>query len=580
MSYTNLEKKEYDSHDLDFSLVNSMNKCLYSTLIVLFIAVILTIFSLVYISKTSDNLNDRKPTIVDKIIKQIMGVTLDFALPTRFMVDKSYLIPPTNQMSRGTCWIFSTTMLLESHYRHQGIKAGYLNSSEYVSFSKQAYGAFIGQNCIESGYSVKPCRHGGLPNNSTDDHKADSIYYFAKGFPELYKSILPESVCEYYPEPNPKSDFECPGMNEAIKRNPIEFKIKSFETASDVFHARKLMVKNQRPLTIGAPLPKILYYAPCDNSGWSKYPQCTDNPVDCPKGYSSTKCAVLSLPGRAPDGTFILVDDYTRTASWGGHAMNVVGYNDDWIYRSRHVTDKSLANLKGGFVLHNSWRSPGHSVEYLMGRRSEENEAVICPNHNLSSNWIPATLDCMIKNKGDHTQCGKSFKLVRGQSVAKHTDLLICQNPTYCDPKKHYVLAQSNGTSKSDIDTTPLFNGLDRVRFITWTNENDIKTEFFDLYPFHYLHSIFRPDDKTFISNHQDMCGYYMMPYDSLNMMNKKTWSNLDNFHVADINFEFTPSSYINGPNSNKFDLTYLKKSTKQFTELPLNGPLPYNYVY
>jgi len=580
MKYTELENKEGKVPKDGISEYINVHYCLIVVFIISLCSLVLTIFSYYYSLNADDNFSQpRKETVVDKIVKQIIGTSLDFALPTRFVVDNSYILPPSNQQSRGTCWIFSTLMLMESHYRHQGIKAGYLNPDEYVSFSKQAYGAFIGQNCIASNFSVAPCKHGGLPKNTTDDHKADSIYYFAESFPGLKKSLLPESVCEYIPKPDPKTDFECPGMEKAIPQNPIEFKIKGIKYASDVYHAKKLIVSSQRPLVVGNPLGQYLYYAPCNSSGWGEHDLCTKESVPCPAGYKEDKCALVSLPGRAPDGTFLYIDDYSRSARWGGHAMNVVGYNDDWIYHSRHTTLKSLAPIKGGFIYHNSWASRGHSVEYLLGRRSEENEAVVCPNHEISTNWIPTTLECIKKNAGDHTKCGKEFSRVRGFGITKHADLLKCIDPKLCDTNKNYVLSQSNGTHQMDVNSKPLFSGLDKVEFITWTKDDDMKTEFFDLYPFHYLHAAFKPVDNELVKNNELMCGYYIMPYAAIEMMNRKTWSNLDNFHVADIDVEYTPASYASQA-STQFNYTLLKQSTKKFQKVEFDGPLPYDKVY
>jgi hypothetical protein len=90
--------------------------------------------------------------------------------------------------------------------------------------------------------------------------------------------------------------------------------------------------------------------------------------------------------------------------------MNIMGYNDDWLYRNRFQAPENSAQMKGGFILHNSWRSEGHSVKYLAGLESEENEAVKCPNHKTPLNWIPATLKCV----QEQAEAGKINKSGRG----------------------------------------------------------------------------------------------------------------------------------------------------------------------
>eukprot|EP00727_Mastigamoeba_balamuthi_P003942 m51a1_g13545 putative papain family cysteine protease domain containing protein (139) ;mRNA; f:982-1764 len=59
-------------------------------------------------------------------------------LPKSFLIPDRAMTPVKDQMSRGTCWIFSTMGLIESSYRKNGIEKGFLRDDEYVSFSEQA----------------------------------------------------------------------------------------------------------------------------------------------------------------------------------------------------------------------------------------------------------------------------------------------------------------------------------------------------------------------------------------------------------------------------------------------------------
>jgi C1A family cysteine protease len=50
-----------------------------------------------------------------------------------------------------------------------------------------------------------------------------------------------------------------------------------------------------------------------------------------------------------------VLPDIERIQHSGGHAMEVVGSNDDWRYNNRFAVPASIAALRGAFVLHNSW---------------------------------------------------------------------------------------------------------------------------------------------------------------------------------------------------------------------------------
>jgi hypothetical protein len=124
-----------------------------------------------------------------------------------------------------------------------------------------------------------------------------------------------------------------------------------------------------------------------------------------------------------------------------------------------------------------------------------------------------------------------------------------------------------------------LFNGVDRVHVVSWTSGEDVVDEFIDFFPFFALRAIFQPANLT--DNAPGLCGYWMYPYDAVEIVNRMEWSLLDTFHVADIVFEFTNESYArSGKAAPGKNYTLLKESTYQYNRIPFDGPLPYNYVY
>jgi len=554
------------------------SKCMKSSIVILFITLILAIISLVLIITNYNNSTERSINSVDEVMMDLIENSSIYDLiPTKYSVDKEYLLPPSNQAHRGTCWIFATIFLLESQYRANGIRKGFLEQNQYVQLSKQAYGAWLGHRCNEN-KSIPVCRHGayGNPENNTEDQLVDSIYYFAQSFPALLDSILPESVCPYYNETDPSTDFKCDGMYEALAQNPISYKIKSIRYATNVNNTKKLLYDAKRPLGIGVPIGSTEYYAPCDTSSYANSSQCQNKETHCPEGYASEFCHHINIESREIDGTFTFINDLNRTGILGGHEMNIVGYNDDWVYLNRFATEKSIANLKGGFILHNSWTSKkGHSVDYLMGRRSEENEAVICPNHAYPLNWIPGDRECLLTCDKDTSKCPSSIKVVRGEGIANIPDLLQCKDAAYCSNKSLYALANFNGTDS--FAPNHLFSGLDAINMIEWTDDNQVREFTFDKLPFTALDLAFEP--VNLVKNNENDCGYYMFPYDAIAMTERKMWSLLDYWHSSDVEFEFDDSSYLANKVKGK-NYTLIEMSTKTWDETPFDGPLPYSYIY
>jgi hypothetical protein len=98
--------------------------------------------------------------------------------------------------------------------------------------------------------------------------------------------------------------------------------------------------------------------------------------------------------------------------------------------------------------------------------------------------------------------------------------------------------------------------------------------------PFWALSQLFAPVNDTFVKNDPDNCGYWMLPYDTLENMQRINWDLLDNFRVVDMDIKFTESSYALHPNSSDYDLTYLTRSTKSRNKAEFNGPIPFDRIY
>ena len=507
-------------------------------------------------------------------------------IPRKFAVNKSFILPPTNQMNIGSCWCFSMIYLLESQYHHQGVEQGLLDMNEYVQFSKQAFFTWLGDQCHKHP-EVKACHYGGLMLNSSEDQQIESLYYFAKAWEETYSAVLPESVCPYTQKPDPIGNwsyFDCPGMYEAIDQNPIKWSFKEIHNAYSLQGAKELLYKSKRALGFGTPLPSMTYFVPCEGTMFNDTEQCVNQVYECPNGNGY--CYRFVLDGREQDGVFLANVDPKFMSELGGHAMNLVGYNDDWIYRNRFQTRSSVAPMKGGVILHNSWRPEGHSVEYLMGEQSQENEDVLCPNHKTPLNWIPIhfekvqeTVSSASFSPDDLFKISSGIRRVRGNGTTDYADALTCTDTSKCSNTSIYFL-EKKSEEEMDANVTILNDGLNEMSFIEVTADHQVRRQTITQYPFWALNHVFTPHEKILVNNDPNGCGYWMLPYQTLENMLRINWDLLDNFRVFDIEIEFENRSYLKHSDSSKYNTTLLQLSTKRMDTQPFDGPLPYNYIY
>jgi hypothetical protein len=265
----------------------------------------------------------------------------------------------------------------------------------------------------------------------------------------------------------------------------------------------------------------------------------------------------------------------SRIRQYSGHAMNIVGWNDNWAYHSRFAGPASVAPLKGAFILHNSWGNTGHSVDFLLGQRTLENEQATCPNHNDSITWIPCNFDELVNKSGNYTQCSTDLPHVRGHGRTLHADLLVCTDGAFCNVGEQYVL----GRDGDDVNTTLLDNGLYLTEVINVQNRlAPVRSQV--LFPFWGLGRIFQVAEG-YVKNDDYDCGYYALPYETLEAVRRRAWDLFDNYKASDIEVEFTPGSYETSPDvAAGKNLTLLKLSKYKIVPPPLDGPIPFNLIY
>ncbi|EAY14748.1 hypothetical protein TVAG_038560 [Trichomonas vaginalis G3] len=480
--------------------------------------------------------------------------------PRKFMVNSSYLLPAWNQFDRGTCWAFSSIYLLESQYKHNGIMKGFLNDTEYVGFSQDALAKWMVDKCKKYTKAV-PCLSGLRRRGHADGGSIEEFITFYEYFDDFKTSVLPISACPY--NELPKDEMKCPKYDKAMASNPIKFKLSGGELGIGIDRIKDLLYKYRYPLSFSFPMPVSRYYFECDQNPIIKNTSiCTEHLLECP--HDNTKyCSFLDYQISKPN-TAEMITHYTDNLVYGvGHAMVLVGYNDD-------LEEPLMLNItrrkptKGAFILRNSWGSRGHSIEYLYGLISHEQEQMICPNPDDVSKWTPVTKSCLEKT-GDGTKCSTDITRHLGGRTFTGGSLLKCINKTHCSEGEYYYLLR-NGNSKS-----PVIKFLDSgVPCVYIINARTQEVKLVDTIPIEHLYYAMRLVDPP--SNSENHCGYVGYSYNSISTIEQGLSVRTPTWRVFQVKADFEDSSYDKSGASG--DYSFVRSSTKSHSIFKPSDPL------
>jgi len=473
--------------------------------------------------------------------------TLDVynALPGH-KVAVSHITPRADQAQRGTCWDFATIALLEWSYRANGIKNGWLKPEEYVKLSEQAYGKVVLDRCQQYPvYCVVP--NDAVWLNSTDGGEIPFLY----SLPDMGNAIVPNAVCPY--ARNEGHDYECANLPDAMKKgNPIKFRIKKMNTLFEINAIKDHLRRHGRALGFSTAMTNVNYYYPCSGK-WARRREC--QPVNglcetfCPLGkFPDTQCCVaVPQPNYNKEAEF-----YSHGATDfldGGHAMLLVGFNDNFITQDGSV---------GGFILKNNWvTNASHSMDYFMQVISRWDEGVICPNSANPRNWYTCeTLDRCL-----------SMRTVIYANVSRQPLELKCINENQCRVGDKYTYYIKNYTHVGD--------DMHSLCFFGHNAETHAGEEIcIDPLVLDTITNIFHPK-KPFV-NDPDRCGFYFFPYKLV----EAWWSRFHNSYATDFDIEWDPQSYLaNKARYPNLDYRWLETSVMKQRDYEFAGPIPYEYL-
>ena len=283
--------------------------------------------------------------------------------------------PVQYQQQRGACWLFALADLLEHSYRTRGVDRGYLRREQYLRLSEQALGAVLTTACKDNKICLAGDGDTAYTGNSTEGGETEWIYKLQSTVGKT--AALPHSVCAYVPTPT--ADAECPGMEKAQAVSPLSFHVSSMRTYYTVDDIKDALWRTRRVLSLSLALFSQPIALPCTHATKSLYgcdPQDKSRCVPCPiePAFAGVDCCIAQARSRrhlggisamTPQrvcvhgvysqarfganmrGEFVGVHPSAdRNVRAGGHALGLVGYNDEYTSSAGHV---------GGFILKNSW---------------------------------------------------------------------------------------------------------------------------------------------------------------------------------------------------------------------------------
>jgi hypothetical protein len=255
-------------------------------------------------------------------------------LPDRWQAPEQCIIPNyrfngSNEPGVG----FAANYHIESTYRASGIAAGLLKTDQYVRFSQSWIQILVTEFC-ETHPTSRFCVSGD-----------DDLVVWTAEVPNVESRIVPDSFT---------------GQR---TQSPLSFNASIGKPVFGCTSTKRLMVAAQGSLVLSIPHIQKRFFLPCENS--SKR-ECKLGLYRC-RSDSKKNCFPMVFE---IDSDFVL-DEHSELTIGNANSLPLVAF-----------TDSSQVNggADGGFIVRNNWGAVGHSLEYLLGRRSSDIDRRICAN--------------------------------------------------------------------------------------------------------------------------------------------------------------------------------------------------------
>eukprot|EP00727_Mastigamoeba_balamuthi_P004804 m51a1_g14321 hypothetical protein (517) ;mRNA; r:32123-34786 len=478
-------------------------------------------------------------------------------LPASFVLPETARTPAKNQQSRGTCWIFATMGMLESSYRRNGHAKGLLRPDEYVALSEQAYGVGFVRYC--QAHPEERFCWAGPAAGTPSDGRPEWLYYLGE---HVAPYVLPAAT------------------------NPLAMRVRGVEAAYTVDSIKRLLYSKQVALTWSHAIFQATYTIPCDDphTALNASAQCRACAHPCSASGDGC-CAEMVLKGYSAQGVFGLHRWPHRS---GGHAMLVVGWNDEFRVDTG-LPGQMHEKTVGGFIIKNSWGfDMGHTANYWASKHSLADEAFVCPAELSSATWLPLNATCMRETRSALGCSSQLVKIVRsrwvhgatvlGCNAAPGSDKAALYGWTSCNPAMRYALAEDEDHPGEARVTVPAASdGYMRFHLVEWDPahpEAPANVVVTGDTTWAGLEVLLKPVNVT---GNSEQCGFYFMPYETLEEGTVRyPTAGHDTAAVLYVDVEWDDSSYLR---ARKGDRNYelLAKSTLRMKDTKFQGPFDWN---
>lgn len=501
--------------------------------------------------------------------------------------------PVELQYGRGTCWAFAAVSVLEFTYRQQGVEKGWLNSSEWVRLSEQAFGIAVLDACLalpgrESCVVGEEVWRGRQLMPTTTDGGEASILFYLTALENT--AAFPYSICPYTQKSG--QDHECPGLEAAKQSNPLSFSIASITFYYDRTTLKRALLSNRRLMSFSTAMVAVQYMLPCTEETKLALrcdPHDEDKCQPCPlePAYSRVRCCMPSeRESNTMEGEFFRLPagSHPEPRLEGGHAMALVGFSDN--YRTQF-------GAVGGWILKNSWwdglppwklghswthARGSHSIAYFLQEISSADESKTCPNAHSPQVWYqcgglehcrsekakvfarnanqPLHLTCIDQSPFAHDVCVKDEPLFLNSITSFGGFLKVAcflrdrgattehEDQVHDGPRRSLSAMLSTAERQAErrrleqsgdlICTPPL--PLDDVALIV------------------------APVEAERYPNDPDLCGHYFFPYELVEDINAANGG----FEVSDMDVRWPASAYAaNAADNQQLNYELLRKDTR-----------------